>query len=286
MRIAYMSDLHLEFEPLRPSPPGWKELARMRANLPGHPDRGPLLKDLPGVDLVVLAGDIDLGCAGITYAGELAEFAGCPVVYVAGNHEYFGHDLDHLRLQLREAAGRSNGRVFFLERDSLRLWLRGHPLLVHGCTLWTDYALNGVPERDMALAEVEMSDHRRISRDFGWFSPIHAREEHRRSLDWLNETLSQEQTEERGLETARRLVVTHHAPVRCGVKSASTGLEAAYMSDLEELLHRVGPDVWLHGHTHHRHVTRVGRSLIASAPRGYPGREAGSESANFGFIEL
>jgi len=157
MRIAYMSDLHLEFEPPDVKSSAWKALVAGRAVL-GHPQRGPVLKDIVGADLVVLAGDVDLGLGGIAYADEVSRFVGCPVVYVAGNHEYYGHDLDHLQDGLREAAWKTNGRVLYLERDSVRLWPGGHSLLVHGCTLWTDYGLNGSLAADKALARHGMSD--------------------------------------------------------------------------------------------------------------------------------
>jgi predicted phosphohydrolase len=286
MRIAYMSDLHLEFEPPRPSSSGWEALRRAREALPGHPNRGPLLKSLSGSDLVILAGDIDLGLKAIAYGEQVASFVGCPVIMVAGNHEYYGHDFDRLGQKMRHAAWETQGRVIFLERDSVRLLPGGHPLVIHGCTLWTDYGLNAAPEVDMALAQLFMNDHRRISRDFGWFSPEHAREEHRLSLDWLQAALSAAEPEGQGLEPAKRLVVTHHAPLRTKLQGHGDGAEAAYMSDLEGVIARLAPDAWLHGHTHHRHVTPIGRTIVASAPRGYPGREPGALGSSFGFLQL
>jgi DNA repair exonuclease SbcCD nuclease subunit len=285
MRIAYMSDLHLEFEPPDVKSSAWKALVAGRAVL-GHPQRGPVLKDIVGADLVVLAGDVDLGLGGIAYADEVSRFVGCPVVYVAGNHEYYGHDLDHLQDGLREAAWKTNGRVLYLERDSVRLWPGGHSLLVHGCTLWTDYGLNGSPAADKALARHGMSDHRRISRNIGFFSPEHAEEEHRLSVTWLRQAVAESRQQEQGLEPARQLVVSHHAPLRTGLKKHSKGLEAAYMSDLEGLVCELSPQLWLHGHTHVRHVTPVGATLVASAPRGYAGHEPGALEASFAMIDI
>ena len=60
MRIRVYSDLHLEFTPFEP---------------PEY-----------DADAVVLAGDIANGAAGITWARET--FGG-PVLYLAGNHEYY-----------------------------------------------------------------------------------------------------------------------------------------------------------------------------------------------------
>lgn len=65
MRIRILSDIHIEFEPYRPS--------EVEA------------------DLVILAGDIGVGLDGIRWAQR--HFPDLPVVYIAGNHEYYGHSL-------------------------------------------------------------------------------------------------------------------------------------------------------------------------------------------------
>ncbi len=42
-------------------------------------------------DVVVLAGDIGVGTGGIEWAA--GQFPDVPVVYVPGNHEFYGHDI-------------------------------------------------------------------------------------------------------------------------------------------------------------------------------------------------
>jgi len=286
MRIAYMSDLHLEFEPPVSTMAGWDGLTRARAALSGHPQRGPLVKGVIGSDLVVLAGDVDVGLGGMAYAEQLADYVDCPVIYVAGNHEYYGHDIDHLRADLRRAAWASQGRVIFLDRDSVRLWLGGHPLLVHGCTLWTDYAIHAAPEDAMVRASYSLNDHRRISRDYGWFTPSQAREEHCLSRDWLAEQLASSDPDGSDLEPARRLVVTHHAPLPTKMQGRPEEMAPCYMSDMLGLISQRQPDLWLHGHTHHRHTTTVGRTVVASAPRGYLGSQPDALDFSCGFFDL
>lgn len=73
MRIHLLSDLHLEAFPWEP------------------PD--------VDADVVVLAGDIHNGLAGLRWAGETFSK---PVLYVPGNHEYDWHDLRKLRASFRE----------------------------------------------------------------------------------------------------------------------------------------------------------------------------------------
>jgi len=261
-----MSDLHLEFEPPKLVTPEWKRLVAERKALPGHPEAGPLLKDVAGVQLMVLAGDVATGLEGIAYADSVSAYLGCPVVYVAGNHEYYGHDFDELRTALKEAAWATDGRVIFLDRDWVRLWLGDSQLLVFGCTLWSDYALLGDQDGAMARSASIMTDHRSISRKDRWFSPQDALDEHRRSLSWLAELLPRLKAQE---ARASVLVVTHHAPCREGLGERPEAQKPAYASDLEARIRQWSPDWWLHGHTHHRHESMVGTTLVASAPRGY-----------------
>lgn len=261
-----MSDLHLEFEP--PKSPGadWSRLTAARKTQPGHPSLGPDLRGISDADLVVLAGDIAQGTDGVAYADALASFANRPVVYVPGNHEYYNQDFDELGRKLRDAAWATDGRVILLDRGWTRLWLDDEQLLVLGCILWSDYALNGDPSTDMAYAAAHMNDHRRISREHNWFTPLDALAEHRKSIAWLSETLPKLRKQN---PDAHILVVSHHAPCRAGLGRRAADLHPAYASDLEELIRRHQPEWWLHGHTHHRHATRIGKTLVASAPRGY-----------------
>ncbi|GAB1537707.1 hypothetical protein NUACC21_03600 [Scytonema sp. NUACC21] len=62
MKIQILSDLHLEFQPF---------------HIP-HTD----------ADVFVLAGDINLGKKGVAWAVE--NIPSKPVIYVLGNHEYYG----------------------------------------------------------------------------------------------------------------------------------------------------------------------------------------------------
>ena len=105
MKLHVLSDLHFEFAPF----------------------------ELPATDadVVVLAGDIDVGRRGL----EVARAAGGrPVVYVAGNHEYYGHSIPGLTGEL-VAATRGAG-IHVLENEAVVIG--GVRFL--GCTLWTDFA--------------------------------------------------------------------------------------------------------------------------------------------------
>ena len=61
-------------------------------------------------DAVVLAGDIDTGDRAVQWASK--SFSGTPVIYVAGNHESYGHSIDRVEEKIREACSKVSGFHF------------------------------------------------------------------------------------------------------------------------------------------------------------------------------
>ncbi len=52
-------------------------------------------------------------------------------------------------------------------------------------------------------------------------------------------------------------------------------LSPAFNSDLEPLILRHQPELWVHGHTHWSVDYAVGRTRVYSNQRGYPGETTG-----------
>lgn len=102
MRIHLLSDLHHEFSPFSPQ--------------------------VPDADVVILAGDIDVKTRGVAWAKQA--FSG-PVLYVPGNHEYYGGHLSYTLQKMRMA---QDDRVRVLDRDEVII--AGVRFL--GATMWTD----------------------------------------------------------------------------------------------------------------------------------------------------
>ena len=268
MRIAYMSDLHLEFETARAKQDGWRELDAARRSLPGHPDRGPLLSSIQGVDLVILAGDIDTGTQGVRYADAVANYLEAPVVYVAGNHESYDGDLTELAGNLQAAAWATEGRVFYLEQGMASLWVGGERLHVLGCTLWTDYQLEGDCDGAMRRALGRMHDYRQITWHGAAFQPRDALAIHRRCRAWLGEQIDRVRQRD---PASRLVIVSHHAPIPLPLEPRVAELAPCYASDLAPAIAQWRPDAWFHGHSHRRHETRCHDTWVVSAPLGYPG---------------
>jgi hypothetical protein len=234
MRIQLASDLHLEL------------LART------WPQEC-LVAAAPGADVLVLAGDIDRGLRAIE---RFARWP-VPVLYLAGNHEYYDSPWEQLRADMRRAAAGTSVR--FLDNDVVTLG--GVRFL--GSTLWTDYGLPGASQTDaMAAAEDFLLDHRRIQTRSGPFRAAQALEEHLRSRAWLAGELARDRT-------TPTVVVTHHGPHPASVHARFAGspINGAFVSDLTELVEQA--NLWLHGHVHDSFDYRVGRCRVVCNPRGY-----------------
>lgn len=258
MRFLTWSDLHLEF--------------------------GAFTPHLDGVewDALLLAGDIGVGMAGLSWARKWFGRGGRPVLYVMGNHEPYGQKpLARLLERARRSVEGTSIRV--LENDSVSLG----GVRVFGATLWTDFRLHGDANRDAAMTAwtETMNDGRRITltRRGPVLRGVNARgqaEEHRsgdllRAQDCARihrgSLLALARAADQARDAGEKLVVlTHHAPLReCLAAREPRALSPSYASDLSGTMERHRVALWVHGHTH-RSVDRVhGTTRVVSNPRGY-----------------
>jgi Icc-related predicted phosphoesterase len=215
----------------------------------------------PGVDAVIVAGDL---CEGIARGlGWLRHHLGpaIPIVFVAGNHEYFAR----VRPLEREAgvdAARHHGIAFLDDAEAI---IGGVRLV--GSTLWSDYALYGTERRleMMDLARRRMMDHRRILEAPGRFiTPEEQLVLHQISRAWLATSLARP-------HSGPTVVVTHHGPHPGSLAPQYRDdlLSAAFISDLSGLIAESRPQLWVHGHTHVSLDHRAGPTRIICNPHGY-----------------
>jgi Icc-related predicted phosphoesterase len=253
LRVHVFSDLHLEFGPIE---------------LPPEVRSGAL------AELVLLAGDIDVRRRAPHWAAET--FAQ-HVAIVGGNHESYGDSLFDMIDASRDAAeqaSRTRQRAIrFLERETWRLAAEdGTPVRIVAATLWTDFALLGAETRSnvMAHAQLHMNDFYQIGiRDEGQqevcpLEPMDVLRINSLSRQFLIDELS---APFEGIT----IVMTHHAP---SARSLAGGyrrgmLAAAYASNLDDLIERNQPHLWVHGHIHQSADYRIGRTRVVCNPRGY-----------------
>jgi Icc-related predicted phosphoesterase len=233
MRIHILSDLHLEFAPFQPN------------NV--------------DADVVVIAGDVHTGINGINWI--LQTFSVKPVIYVLGNHEYYGQKLQKLIANVKEIAHDTN--VHVLDNDQTEI----EDVVFLGATLWTDFRLMGDPVVAGAIAQAGMNDCRRIRLlpNYRRFLPKDARALHAQSLQWLG----QQMENARGKKI---VVVTHHAPSPRSIPGRFDGdpLNAAFASKLDHFVTDCGAALWIHGHIHHHSDYTIGSTRVIANPRGYP----------------
>ena len=243
MRLHILSDLHQEFS----------------------------VVDIPTVDCdcVILAGDVATKLNGLKWIRR--RLPDIPVIYLAGNHEYYGAAYPELLTQLRMETKGSN--IIFLENDSVSLG----GFHFFGATLWTDLELFGPNWLDASdLLEARLNDYHSIK---------NSRENHRR--------LSPRDTRRAHLETveamrgffrthdpARSAIITHHAPSLRSSAERFQGdlMTSGFASNLEGLIREHQPLLWVHGHMHDSSDYHIGRTRVLANPRGYP------HAPNPGFI--
>lgn len=253
MRIAVYSDLHNEH--------------RNGTPIPIYPT---------DADVVVLAGDIDSDYHGITWAARTYRQ---PVVYVAGNHEHYRRNLRAVLVRCKEAA--EGTHIRFLEQNVAVI----DGVRFVGCTLWVDFALwdEDQVERAMKYCANYLTDFHVIGygRPDRWSTKHKIKPEemcaiHDISRTWLDETLAQP-------HDGSTVVVTHHLPsLRCVhprfLEDEQDRLfSAAFASNLDEMVERYQPALWIHGHTHESVDVRIGKTRVVANPAGYPG----SPNSNF-----
>lgn len=240
MVLQYYSDLHLEF------------------------DSCPIAAgDIrPDTDLLVLAGDIAVE------TWNLLEFLdnlpAIPILYVLGNHEFYGKPYNSTVDRFREALA-PYLHVHLLERDEAVL--NGVRFL--GTTLWSDLA--GGRHRD--ACEMGLADYRYIYGDSGHpITPDVTLQEHRQSVAWLEGRLAMPL----GGPT---VVVTHHAPSFRSQppRFAGSRIGGGFCANLDALIERYQPDVWIHGHLHDSADYRIGRTRVVCNPFGYERHEVNRE---------
>ena len=240
MKVQILSDLHVEFGNRLPPP-------------------------AQGADVIVLAGDIApyrpdvLKMISETYSGRR-------VLYVPGNHEFYGGDID----AVSEAMGRDCATLGLELLDRRALTIDGVRFI--GATLWTDFALDGSAAVAGAqqTARQGMPDFRVIRHAGVAFSPQESVRRHDADRDFIEQEL-------RGAADAglTAVVITHHAPTPRSIRPWYQGnaLNPAFASRLDALIAKHAPPLWIHGHMHDSIDEQLGETRVVANPGGYTATE-------------
>jgi Icc-related predicted phosphoesterase len=211
-------------------------------------------------DVVVLAGDI-------TRPREAASWAlrfNKPVLYVLGNHEFYGSSIDGAADELKQLCADTHVHVL----DNSEVVIGSVRFL--GTTLWTDFGLFGDGEKKLAAA----AEAQRLIRDFSriraseatdaLFTPADSALLFKRQADWLEARL-------RVPHPGPTVVITHHAPSKRSIhpRFADSLLNACFVSDAERYLDGDRVQLWIHGHLHDSFDYVANGTRVVCNPRGY-----------------
>ncbi len=242
-----MSDIHLEFETLS--------------------------IDTSQADVVILAGDIHVGTSAIPWI--IKEIPDKPVIYVPGNHEYYGYIFPELTNELKRISKNTN--IHLLENNQVEIG----GITFIGSTLWTDFSLYQNPVLSKEFCCSGMLDYSRIYTDSNRFLTTETVAcQFDKSKKWLTEVLAK-------CNSAKTVVVTHNAPSEKSVPQKYKGdpLTPGFASDLEREIQLFQPALWVHGHMHTACDYKLTDTRVVCNPRGYP-FETGNGFDNYLIIEL
>lgn len=225
MKLKILSDLHLEFH----SDGGHGLIGRL---------------DFKGADAVVLAGDFCTAARLKEMLDAFCRAAACPVVFVPGNHDYWGSSFADVENDLKGCEAATGNLTVLLNGMAE---VGGRRFL--GGTMWFPF------RQSNAKFEGAILDFAKV-RNF--------RQEvylHNSGLRGLLERELQEGD----------IVVTHHMPSEKSVAARYHGspYNAFFVTPMDGLIIERKPALWVHGHTHDSFDYKIGETRVVCNPYGY-----------------
>jgi Icc-related predicted phosphoesterase len=202
----------------------------------GFPIDQPFSTKLRKADIMVLAGDIvTKACLLKDYLDICKRFSKY-VIFVPGNHEYYNGSTD----EEYETVCNTVENVTFLQRK--RVCIEG--IWFAGATLWSDV-------NEFAID---------LMNDPFILEEVHLR--HNTDKKWLDENVKEGD-----------IVVTHHLPSFQLIHEKYKGslVTSGFASNMDGLIRKLKPQLWICGHTHVPFDTVIEDVRIIINPIGYPG---------------
>lgn len=238
MKILLASDIHVEFD-------GIESLKQTVKNLPEH-------------DLLVIAGDLCPVAEAALYQEALNILSDSSpfVIYVYGNHEYYGASLDEVNEIVREYAF-PNVKI---ATDYQKITLDNTTF--HCGTMW----FPNLPDTEgIFIGPKKLASWADFKHVVGGSPQVY---------DAINKAFKQKLQES---FKPGDIVVTHHMPSYMETDPKYVGNIANRFfvgetpdGELTKFIIDNKPSLWLHGHTHILTHIKIGETLIIANPRGYP----------------
>lgn len=243
MIIRLFSDLHLDGRVYRFTPQAHDPLA-----------------------VLVLAGDMGGFRQDATFiAAAASQFK--YVLFVAGNHEFYGGDYDIVK-KFWHGVDDDIDNFFFMDNrvkvvDNVRFL---------GTTLWTDM------DRGNPLAAMDVQ---RALNDYYVISYRHRTLRVADTVAFYNEAMRFLNKELVIPFKGETVVISHHTPSWSLVTDVhrTSGVNAGFHSNSDHLMFAYKIDYWLYGHTHVTLSRKINDTHVISNQRGYAGEDSGFDDA-------
>jgi Icc-related predicted phosphoesterase len=241
MKIALVSDLHLEFEPIK---------------------NKSFFKNAKNADILIVAGDTAEIKNYARYSDFFLQLEDLfkDVRIIAGNHEGYSSSIERVE-EVYSSLNDFHHNIVF---ENKQVFVRDNILFV-GTTLWTNF--NNCNPIAMQSISWMMNDFRLIDYKGHTLTPEDV-------LGFFNDEYQFIRTiVEHSSHYDKIVVFTHHAPSfkSVGKNYISDESNPGYASELSEfILDNPKIKLWVHGHIHDPCDYMIGETRIVSNPRGYP----------------
>ena len=237
MKIQIVSDLHLEWG------------AEIKSNI------------TPVGDVLVVAGDLNTGIKEtITSLTALSFYVDVPIVYVLGNHEFYGGDYNFIRneFEKRKNLFTENG-IHVLDRGTVII----NDVLFIGATGWTD----GSFMKYQKYHNFKYPDSVKIR---GFKATDGGQKWGKEDIKYIERELRRN---DYGLDRPRlkTVVVSHHAPCELSISKRYVGemFNTFFVNDWSHIIDMYHPELWIHGHMHTSFDYTIYDTRVVCNPSGY-----------------
>ena len=250
MKIAIVSDIHLEFEDL-------------------------ILENEGNSDVLILGGDICIAkdihegkSCGKKFENffQRCSFEFPHVVYIMGNHEFY-HGTLHASVDYMREEIAKYPNIHMLEQE---MKILDDILFVGGC-LWTDF--NCRDPLTMWNIKRKMKDFdiiRNEKREYARMIPADVLHIHDETIKYIAHVVEEHKEK-------KCIVVTHHAPSFKSIHDNYKNdfiMNGGYASNLNDvIIDNPQIKLWTHGHMHNPFDYMIGSTRIICNPRGYVPQE-------------
>lgn len=182
------------------------------------------------------------------------------IFIIAGNHEFYTGDFCDTSKRLYKFFTKYTNIDFL---DNSKIVFDGIDII--GTTLWSD-----IPEQKIKDVQRGLNDYMYITCGDTMLTPYATRNKFLDNIKFL---------EAQTIVDNKTVWILHHAPSFKSIseKYASHSLNVAYVSDLEDMIIKLSPNIIIHGHTHSPSNYFINHTQVRANPRGYPGENADFE---------